>query len=167
VDAAIAFIRRHEVDAIAVCLLFSFLNDAHERAVGARLRAAFQDRPVFLSSEVLPEIREFERTSTTAVCAYVGPILRSYLARLEAAVTAMGLPAPWVMGSSGGGFSVTGGLRSPARAVESGPAAGVIATALVGRRRGLANLISFDMGGTTAKASPIRRGATPTQAGSQ
>jgi N-methylhydantoinase A len=162
VDAAIEFIRDHQVEAIAVCLLFSFLNDTHERAVGERLRAAFPDRPVFLSSEVLPEVREFERTSTTAVCAYVGPILRSYLARLEAAVTAMGLPAPWVMGSSGGVFSVSEGLRMPAMAVESGPAAGVIATALVGRRRGLANLISFDMGGTTAKASLIERGEITT-----
>src|SRR6185503_18965437 len=149
VEAAIDFIRRHEVDAIAVCLLFSFLNDAHEREVGARLRAAFPDCPIFLSSEVLPEIREFERTSTTAVCAYVGPILKSYLARLERAVTGMGLPAPWVMGSSGGVFSVAEGLRMPAMAVESGPAAGVVAASLIGRQRGLASVISFDMGGTT------------------
>jgi N-methylhydantoinase A len=162
VDAAIEFIRDHGVEAIAVCLLFSFLNDAHERAVGERLRAAFPDRPVFLSSEVLPEIREFERTSTTAVCAYVGPILTSYLARLEAAVTDMGLPPPWVMGSSGGVFSASEGLRMPAMAVESGPAAGVIATALLGRRRGLPNLISFDMGGTTAKTSLIERGEITT-----
>jgi N-methylhydantoinase A len=162
VDAAIEFIRNHGVEAIAVCLLFSFLNDVHERAVGERLRAAFPDRPVFLSCEVLPEIREFERTSTTAVCAYVGPILASYLARLEAAATGMGLPAPWVMGSSGGVFSVREGLRMPAMAVESGPAAGVIATALIGRRCGLPNLISFDMGGTTAKASLIERGEITT-----
>lgn len=162
IDAAIEFIRDHQVEAIAVCLLFSFLNDDHERALGERLRAAFPDRPVFLSSEVLPEVREFERSSTTAVCAYVGPILKSYLGRVEAAVTGMGLPAPWVMGSSGGVFSVSEGLRMPAMAVESGPAAGVIATALVGRRRGLANLISFDMGGTTAKASLIEHGEIAT-----
>jgi N-methylhydantoinase A len=76
-------IKRHDVQAVAVCLLYSFLNDTHERAIGERLRAALPDLPIFLSSEVLPEIREFERTSTTAVCAYVGPILASYLARLE------------------------------------------------------------------------------------
>jgi len=162
VDAAIEFIRSHQVEAVAVCLLFSFLNDAHERVVGERLRAAFPDRPVFLSSEVLPEMREFERTSTTAVCAYVGPILESYLARLEAAVTGMGLPAPWVMGSSGGVFSVSEALRMPAMAVESGPAAGVVAAALIGRGRGLTNLISFDMGGTTAKTSLIERGEITT-----
>ena len=137
VDDAIDFIKRHDIDAVAVCLLFSFLNDTHERAIGARLRAALPDRPLFLSSEVLPEIREFERTSTTAVCAYVGPVLASYLGRLEASVTGMGLPSPYVMGSSGGLFTVDEGLRMPAMAVESGPAAGVIAAALAGKQLGL------------------------------
>jgi N-methylhydantoinase A len=164
VNAAVEFIRRHRIDAIAVCLLFSFLNDTHERTIGRALRAVFPEVPVFLSSEVLPEIREFERTSTTAVCAYVGPILASYLGRLEAAVTGMGLPSPWVMGSSGGVFSVSEGLRMPAMAVESGPAAGVIAAALIGRQRGLENIISFDMGGTTAKASLIEGGEIKTTA---
>jgi N-methylhydantoinase A len=162
VDAVVAFLERHDVEAVAVCLLFSFLNDAHERALGERLRRALPGRPVFLSSEVLPEIREFERTSTTAVCAYVAPILASYLGRLETAVTDLGLPTPWVMGSSGGVFSVAEGLTMPAMAVESGPAAGVIAAALVGRQRGLDNVISFDMGGTTAKASLIERGEVKT-----
>ncbi|HYB40753.1 MAG TPA: hydantoinase/oxoprolinase family protein, partial [Candidatus Methylomirabilis sp.] len=162
VDAAVDFLERHQVEAVAVCLLYSFLNDAHERRIGERLRAALPTLPVFLSSEVLPEIREFERTSTTAVCAYVAPILASYLGRLEAAVIGMGLPAPHIMGSSGGVFTVAEGLRMPAMAVESGPAAGVIAAALAGRRLGLANLISFDMGGTTAKASLIEGGEIKT-----
>ena len=162
VDDAVDFIKRHDAEAVAVCLLYSFLNDSHERQVGARLRAALPGLPVFLSSEVLPEIREFESASTTAVCAYVAPILASYLERLEAAVTAMGLPAPHVMGSSGGVFTVAEGLRMPAMAVESGPAAGVIAAGLVGRQLGLANLISFDMGGTTAKASLIENGVIQT-----
>jgi N-methylhydantoinase A len=164
VDDAVDFIKRHDVEAVAVCLLYSFLNDSHERQVGARLRAALPDLPVFLSSEVLPEIREFERASTTAVCAYVAPILASYLGRLESAVTGMGLPAPRIMGSSGGVFSVAEGLRMPAMAVESGPAAGVIAAALGGRQLGLSNLISFDMGGTTAKASLIEGGVVQTTA---
>jgi N-methylhydantoinase A len=162
VDGAVDFIKRHDVDAVAVCLLYSFLNDTHERAIGSRLRDALPDRPVFLSSEVLPEIREFERASTTCVCAYVGPILASYLARLERAVTGLGLPSPHVMGSSGGVFTVQEGLAMPAMAVESGPAAGVIAAALMGQRRGLPNLISFDMGGTTAKASLVEGGAIKT-----
>jgi N-methylhydantoinase A len=121
VERAVDFLRRHEVQAVAVCFLYSFLNDAHERAVGARLRAALPGVPVFLSSEVLPEIREFERTSTTAVCAYVGPILASYLDRLESAVKSQGFPSPYVMGSSGGVFTVAEGLTMPAMAVESGP----------------------------------------------
>jgi N-methylhydantoinase A len=158
------FIKRHDGEAVAVCLLYSFLNDNHERQVGERLRATLPDVPVFLSSEVLPEIREFERASTTAVCAYVAPTLASYLGRLESAVTTMGLPAPHIMGSSGGVFTVAEGLRMPAMAVESGPAAGVIAAALVGRQLHLPNLISFDMGGTTAKASLIENGAVQTTA---
>ena len=162
VDRAVEFIRAHDVEAVAVCLLYSFLNDAHERAVGERLRAALPGVPVFLSSEVLPEIREFERTSTTAVCAYVGPILASYLGRLEAATRGMGLPGLHVMGSSGGLFNVAEALRMPAMAVESGPAAGVIAAALVGGALGRPNLLSFDMGGTTAKASLIEGGEIKT-----
>jgi len=162
IDAIIEFVRANDIEAVAVSLLYSFLNDAHEKIVGERLRAALPDIPIFLSSEVLPEIREFERTSTTAVCAYVGPILESYLRRLEAAVSSMGLPRLYVMGSSGGVFDVAEGLKMPAMAIESGPAAGVIAAALIGRQLGKPNLISFDMGGTTAKASLIKDGLVET-----
>ena len=151
-----------DVQAIAVCLMFSFLNDAHERRIGERLRAALPDVPVFLSSEVLPEIREFERTSTTAVCAYVGPVLTSYLQRLAAALAELDLPALHVMGSNGGVLDVAEALRMPAAAVESGPAAGVIAAQRLGDQIGRANLISFDMGGTTAKASLIENGRIET-----
>jgi N-methylhydantoinase A len=148
-------IRAADIETVAVSFLFSFLNDAHERLVGAALRDALPDIPVFLSSEILPEIREFERASTTAVCAYVGPLLASYLDRLQRAAAALGLPALHVMGSSGGVFDIAEALRMPAAAVESGPAAGVIAASLAGRQLERANLISFDMGGTTAKASVI------------
>jgi N-methylhydantoinase A len=161
-DNVIASIRRLDVEAVAVCLLFSFVNNLHEAEIGARLRAAFPDTPVFLSSEVLPEIREFERLSTTAVCAYVGPILESYLRRLEGAISELGFPGLYVMGSSGGVFNVDEGLKMPAMAVESGPAAGVIAAAHLGRQIGNGNLISFDMGGTTAKASLIENGVVET-----
>ena len=153
--ALIAAIRTAGVRTVAVSLLFSFLNDNHERAVGEALRAALPDVAVFLSSEVLPEIREFERASTTAVCAYVGPLLAGYLDRLSSATSGLGLPALHVMGSSGGVLDIAAALRMPAMAVESGPAAGVIAAALAGRQLKRANLISFDMGGTTAKASVI------------
>ena len=151
-------IRREELQTVGVSFLFSFLNDSHERQVGAALRAALPGVDVFLSCEVLPEIREFERASTTAVCAYVGPLLASYLDRLQGAISALGLPALHVMGSSGGVLDIAEALRMPAAAVESGPAAGVVAAALAGRQLGLPDLISFDMGGTTAKASLIAGG---------
>jgi len=125
---------------------------------GEQLRRALPGVGIYLSSEVLPEIREFERASTTAVCAYVGPLLAAYLDRLQSAVASLGLPQIYLMGSSGGVFDVAEGLRMPAMAIESGPAAGVIAAALAGNELGLPNLISFDMGGTTAKASLIADG---------
>jgi N-methylhydantoinase A len=148
-------IREAGLYTVAVSFLFSFLNDEHERRVGEILRAALPHVGVFLSCEVLPEIREFERASTTAVCAYVGPLLAGYLQRLSAATRALGLPELYVMGSSGGVFDIAEGLRMPAMAVESGPAAGVIGAALAGRQLDRPNLLSFDMGGTTAKASVI------------
>jgi N-methylhydantoinase A len=151
-------IREAGLQTIAVSLLFSFLNDAHERRIGGVLREALPGVRVYLSSEVLPEIREFERASTTAVCAVVGPVLAAYLDRLQSAVARLGLPQLLVMGSSGGVFDIAEGLRTPAMAVESGPAAGVVAASLAGRQLGRPNLISFDMGGTTAKASVIANG---------
>ena len=158
IDGLIAELRAADVQSIAVSLMFSFLNGSHERRIGERLRAAFPGVPVYLSSEILPEIREFERTSTTAVCAYVGPILASYLARLEGATKAKGLPRLYVMGSNGGVFEAPEGIAMPAMAVESGPAAGVVGAALIARQTGKLDLLSFDMGGTTAKASLIRNG---------
>ena len=158
IPALIDALRGMDVDAIAVTLLFSFLNSDHERRLGAALREAFHDIPVYLSSEVLPEIREFERTSTTAICAYVGPVLASYLAQLAGRLAALGLPPLYVMGSNGGVFEAAEGVAMPAMAVESGPAAGVVAAAQVARQTGQGDLLSFDMGGTTAKASLIRDG---------
>jgi N-methylhydantoinase A len=158
VDRVIAAIRAAGLETVAVSLLFSFLNDTHERRLGERLRRALPGVGVHLSSEVLPEIREFERASTTAVCASVGPLLAGYLDRLQRAVSALGLPRLYVMGSSGGVLDVAEALRMPAMVIESGPAAGVIAAARAGKELGLPNLISFDMGGTTAKASLIADG---------
>ena len=155
IPALIEAIRAAGLQTVAVSFLFSFLNDAHERRVGAALRQALPDVQVYLSCEVLPEIREFERASTTAVCAYVGPLLAAYLDRLQRAASDLGLPKLHVMGSSGGVFDIAEALRMPAMAVESGPAAGVIAAALAGQQLGRPNLISLDMGGTTAKASVI------------
>lgn len=162
IPALIDAIRATEPEAIAVSLLFSFLNPRHEQILGAALREALPKIPVYLSSEVLPEIREFERMSTTAVCAYVGPILSAYLDRLSQAVRSLGLPDLYVMGSNGGVFEVSEGIAMPAMAVESGPAAGVVAAALVAEQTGHRDILSFDMGGTTAKASLIRDGVYET-----
>src|SRR4029453_10078808 len=158
IDGLIAALKAAQVDAIAVSLMFSFLNPEHERRLGARLRSALPDVPVYLSSDVLPEIKEFERTSTTAVCAYVGPILASYLKRLERVTRGRALPPLYVMGSNGGILEAAETVAMPAMAVESGPGAGVVAAALVARQTGNRDLLSFDMGGTTAKASLIRDG---------
>ena len=160
--ALVARLKAWEVEAVSVSLLFSFLNPHHEQVVGEYLRNNLPGLPVFLSSEVLPEIREFERTSTTSVCAYVAPILESYLESLAASVTERGLPAPYVMGSNGGLLEIRESLAVPAMVVESGPAAGVIAAAMVGEAIERPNLISFDMGGTTAKASLILNGRVET-----
>jgi len=158
IDGLVAALKAARVDAVAVSLVFSFLAPAHERRLGERLRAALPGVPIFLSADVLPEIKEFERTSTTAVCAYVGPVLASYLARLEAAARAQALPPLHLMGSNGGVLQAAEAIAMPAIAVESGPAAGVVAAALVARQSGRKNLLSFDMGGTTAKASLVRDG---------
>jgi N-methylhydantoinase A len=158
IDALVTELKAARVQAVAVSLLFSFLEPEHERRLGARLRAGLPGIPIYLSCEVLPEIKEFERTSTTAVCAYVGPILASYLQRLEEATRAKRLPSLYVMASNGGILEAAEAVAMPAMAVESGPAAGVVAAALIARQTGRGNLLSFDMGGTTAKASLIRDG---------
>jgi N-methylhydantoinase A len=158
IDGLIAQIKAARAEAVAVTLMFSFLNPEHERRLGARLRAALPNVPIYLSCEVLPEIKEFERTSTTSVCAYVGPILASYLERLEGATRSKDLPSLYVMASNGGILEAAEVVAMPAMAVESGPAAGVVAAALVARQTNRRNLLSFDMGGTTAKASLIRNG---------
>lgn len=164
IPALIEAIRALDVEAVAVTLLFSFLNPEHEIALGKALREAMPDIPVFLSCEVLPEVQEFERTSTTAVCAYVGPILKSYLERLEASLSGLRMPRLHVMASAGGVVDVAEALRMPAAIVESGPAAGVMAARLAGLQNDQPTILSFDMGGTTAKACLIKDGQVETTA---
>jgi len=157
-DRIVAFLKAHEVKAVAVSLLFSFLNPVHEQAIGEVLRRELPDVRTFLSYEVLPEMREYERTSTVAVCAYVAPVLEGYLNRLNDFLATDEYPSLYLTGSSGGVFNVEEGLRVPAMLTESGPAAGVTATVALGNVLGLDQLISFDMGGTTAKASLVNNG---------
>ncbi|HEY7032211.1 MAG TPA: hydantoinase/oxoprolinase family protein [Thermomicrobiales bacterium] len=146
-------------EAVAICLLHSYRNPAHERRVGELVRARLPHVYLSLSVDVLPEIREYERTSTTVINAYVGPVVKSYLDSLAHRLGTAGIPADLlIMQSNGGIMSAAAAARTPAQIVESGPAAGVIAAHELGQQAGLPNLISFDMGGTTAKASIIEDG---------
>ena len=154
---ALEALKAKGVDALAVCFLHSYARPEHEQAVG-KLAAEFFPQ-VSLSCEVLPELREYERTASTVVDAYVKPVVSRYLRALRASLDRTGVGAPLlVMQSSGGLVSGTGAAARPVRIIESGPAAGVIAAAAAGRAAGFDNLIAFDMGGTTAKASIIERG---------
>ena len=149
------------IEAVAISLLHAYANPAHEERVEALLREVPGWRPYMArSSAVLPEIREYERTSTTVVSAYVGPVVESYLGRLAAQLEGIGLACPLVvMQSSGGAMTAEAAVSRPAHILESGPAAGVIACASLARRHGHANVISLDMGGTTAKAAIVEDGS--------
>jgi N-methylhydantoinase A len=144
-----------EAEAVAVCLLFSFRNLDHERAVAAELRRRLPYARVVASHEVSPEFREYERASTTAVDAYLGPVVARYLDALGEGGAAAGLPPPLVMRSSGGVASLEEAAAHPAIALLSGPAAGTVGAALLARRAGFENAISFDMGGTSTDVSLI------------
>jgi len=159
VEVAAKAIREAAVEAVAVCFLHSYANPDHERRAGAILRALLPDLFVTLSVDVLPEIREYERTSTTVVNAYVGPPVSRYVRALGSGLKAAGFSGPLlVMQSSGGILDAEAVGEVPARIVECGPAAGVIGAAHAAARCGYRDLITFDMGGTTAKASLIEGG---------
>jgi N-methylhydantoinase A len=138
-----------DVDAVAVCLLFSFRNASHERAVAEELRRRHPGMHVVASHEVAPEFREYERASTTAADAYLAPVAARYLAALAEATRAAGMPEPLVMLSSGGVATLGEAAAHPATILVSGPAAGVVGAGLVARRAGFADAIAFDMGGTS------------------
>jgi N-methylhydantoinase A len=155
----VARLRADAVEAVAVCLLHAYANPGHEQRIAAVLREELPECFVTVSSEVLPEIREYERTSTTVVNAYVGPVVSRYLRSLQRRLAQGGIGARLVMmQSSGGTIDVAQVLERPVIVVESGPAAGVIGAACMAARAAAFNLITFDMGGTTAKASLIDRG---------
>lgn len=158
IDRVVAQVEAADVEAVAVCLLFSFLVPDHERAVGARLRSRLPDVHVSMSHDVLPEFREFERLSTTVADAYLGPRLSKYLESLELRTRASGIPSPAVMQSSGGVFEIAEAARRPARCVLSGPAGGVVGAAFVGEAGGYPDVLTFDMGGTSTDVAPIVAG---------
>ncbi len=147
-----------EAEAIAVCLLFSFRDPAHEQAVAAELRRRHPQAHVVASHESAPEFREYERASTTAADAYLGPLLGRYLRALAKRCAEAGLPEPLVMRSSGGVASLEEAAAHAARALLSGPAAGVVGAARLARLAGIENAIAFDMGGTSTDVCAIVAG---------
>jgi N-methylhydantoinase A len=147
-----AELRQHKIEAVAVCFLHSFTNEAHERRAGAILAEELPGVAISLSCEVCPEIREYERTSTTIANAYVLPRMAGYLGELEANLRKEDISGPLLlMMSSGGITTVQTARRFPVRLVESGPAGGAILALTVAAENGLAKAVAFDMGGTTAK----------------
>ena len=152
------FLGAANVDAVAVVFLFSFLDPTHEREARRILSAALR-APVVISSDVLPEFREYERTSTTVVTAALRPVVGEYLTRLEEGAAALGLPRRWqIMQSSGTVTSAEVAEHEPARVLLSGPAGGVEGARAIGQSVGEGDLITMDMGGTSCDVALIRDG---------
>lgn len=151
-----------ELDAvsIAVCLINSYLNDENEIYVVDELKRRLPSLSITYSAEILKEIGEYERTCTTTANAYIKPVMKNYLESLSNRVKAIAeTDAVYIMQSNGGVFDINSAVSRPVFAIESGPAAGVVATKALGQFLGEGNLLAFDMGGTTAKASLIENGA--------
>lgn len=158
--AAIDALRAVGVDSLAVCLLHSYANPEHELEVGRIARERHPGLRVSLSHQVLPELREYERTSTTVINAYILPAIEGYLVRFTEVLEQLGIRAPvFMMQSSGGIVPAALARERPVSIVESGPAAGALATGFMASQVGIANAIAFDMGGTTAKACVVQNGA--------
>jgi N-methylhydantoinase A len=154
----LASLRDIDAEAVAVCLLFSFRDPSHEVSVAEVVRRRLPGAHVVASHEVSPEFREYERASTTAVDAYLGPVLSRYLGSLVERCAEAGLAEPLVMRSSGGVATVAEGAAHPAWVLISGPAAGAVGAARVARAAGIENAISLDMGGTSTDVCLIRGG---------
>ena len=158
--AARQLVEVEKVEALALGFLHAWRDPRHERRAAEVIRGLYPDLPMTLSSAVAPEIREFERISTACANAYVQPRMQRYLAKLEASLAAMGVTgALYVMLSGGGIASVQEAKDYPIRLIESGPAAGAMAASWLAQRAGLDQVISYDMGGTTAKMCLIQNGA--------
>ena len=147
-----------DADAVAICLLFAFRDPSHEQAVARELRRRLPKAHVVASHEVAPEFREYERASTTAADAYLGPVTAGYLRALAGRCVEAGLPEPLVMRSSGGVATVEEALAHPSWILVSGPAGGVVGASLVAGLAGIDNAISFDMGGTSTDVCLIEGG---------
>jgi N-methylhydantoinase A len=154
-----------EVEAVAICFLHSWANPAHEQEAARMLAARLPGACVLASHQVSRQWREYERSSTAVLSAYVQPVVSSYLGRLETALRAAGMTGQlYAMRSNGGVFSFGHAARAPITLLESGPVAGVIAAAETGRRLGAQHVLTLDIGGTTAKTAAVRNGQVPIQA---
>src|SRR6185436_18537014 len=159
ISTSVSELKAKRVEAIAIGFLHSYVNDSHERQAGKLLAAAMPGISVTLSSAVCPEIREYERFSTACANAYVQPLMASYLERLAAKLKRGGFGCPLYLMTSGGGLTtLETARRFPVRLVESGPAGGAILSAGLARENALPEVLSFDMGGTTAKICFISNG---------
>ncbi len=154
-----AAIARLGVEAVAVCFLHSYANPSNEQRMVAHLREQLPNATIVSSATTWPELREYERAATTVMSAYVGPVMARYLAGLSSRLAEIGVDAPvHIMESSGGVMPLSTAAARPVCTIESGPAAGVVAVQQIGAALGIGDLVSFDMGGTTAKAGVVRRG---------
>jgi N-methylhydantoinase A len=152
-------LKDRDIEAVAITFLHSYINGVHERKARDFFEQALDGRYVCISSEILPEVREFERTSTTVANAYLGPVLERYLSRLTQRLETLGYDGPVLITHSGGGvMSIDAARKIPARVCQSGPAAGVIAGANIGRTAGRSNVINLDVGGTSADVSLSKGG---------
>src|SRR5206468_589015 len=155
----VAELRDKDIEAVAICFMHSYANPAHEQLVGAIVGEVAPGMRVSLSSDVVPEIREYERTSTTVVNVYVQELVETYLEELVRRLRGLGIQGELLLMLSSGGIStVETASRFPLRLLESGPAGGALASAYFGQRAGVDDLMAFDMGGTTAKLCVIEDG---------
>jgi N-methylhydantoinase A len=159
--AGVEALKRAKVESVAICFLHSYRTPAHEKAAKAAVERAMPGVYVSVSSEILPEFREFERASTTVVNAFVGPKMGGYLERFQGRVRSVGIGVqPYTIHSNGGLMSIETVRTCPVRSCVSGPAAGVVGAVEIGRVAGFPDLITFDVGGTSTDVSLIR-GSTP------
>src|SRR5438093_8560155 len=160
VDRALSEFEREGVEALAVCLLFSYMNPAHEQRIAELIRARVPGMYLSLSHEILPQIKEFDRLSTTVVNSYVGPVFGEYLRHLKERFAALApLHDVLIMQSNGGVAPIDDARRLAVQAILSGPAGGVSGAACYGQQLGLAKIIGFDMGGTSTDISLIENGS--------
>jgi N-methylhydantoinase A len=161
VDALVAQIGRLEVDAVAICLLHAYANDAHELQLAQAIRTARPELQVCTSASISPELREFERTSTTVLNALLMPVVGAYLSRLERALDEAGFSATlYLFQSNGGVLSAAQAAASPVRLLLSGPAGGALAVSTIGEQTNTPNLVGIDMGGTSFDVCVVEGGRT-------